>query len=446
MKFPNYPNVKDSGSEYLGVIPAHWDIMPVKFVLASPITDGPHETPQLFDEGIPFISAESVKNDRLDFSKKRGFISQEDNERFSRKYTPKRGDIYIVKSGATTGNVARVDTDECFNIWSPLAALRPDSEKATTDYLFYYIKSKPFSVAIELGWNYGTQQNIGMGVLANLDISVPPLEEQQKIAAFLDRKTAEIDTLIAKKRRLLDRLAEKRTALITRAVTKGLNPDAPMKDSGIEWLGEIPAHWEVRRLKQLIAEPFKNGIFKKKEHWGAGTPIINVGDLYPGNEVNADGLDRLECSEEEKQKYDSSIGDFFFVRSSLKLDGIGKSASLLQKNEPTVFECHVVRGRPITELVEPRFLSFVLNSTYARAWFVAAANAVTMATIDQSKVKDLVIGLPGYSEQQRIADFVELNMRRLDHVSDRVLSVIGALQEYRSALITNAVTGQIKVA
>jgi type I restriction enzyme S subunit len=219
-----------------------------------------------------------------------------------------------------------------------------------------------------------------------------------------------------------------------------------MKDSGIEWLGEIPAHWGVRRLRQLIAEPFKNGIFKKKEHWGRGTAVINVGDLYSGNEIDPNSLDRLDCSEAEQRKYAASQGDFFFVRSSLKLEGIGKSASLLKDSEPSVFECHIVRGRPMIDLIEPKFLSFLLNSTYARAWFVAAANTVTMATIDQSKVKDLMIGLPPYTEQEQVAESICRDLAAVDGTASRIDLVIEKLREYRSALITNAVTGQIKVA
>ena len=155
-----YEKYKDSGIKWLGEIPKHWEIVPVKYSLEIPITDGPHETPKLLNEGIPFLSAEAVKNDRLNFDKKRGFISLDEHQRFSLKYKPQRGDVYMVKSGATTGNVAKVETDEEFNIWSPLAALRPKKGTMTTDFLFFFMKSKPFFISVELGWNYGTQLSI----------------------------------------------------------------------------------------------------------------------------------------------------------------------------------------------------------------------------------------------------------------------------------------------
>ncbi|MDE0561990.1 restriction endonuclease subunit S, partial [Algoriphagus sp. NF] len=175
---PDVP-MKDSGIEWLGEIPEHWEVVPIKYSLLVPLTDGPHETPALYQEGIPFISAEAIKDDKIDFAKIRGYISQEDHDRYSKKYKPQRGDVYMIKSGATTGNLARVETDEEFNIWSPLAAFRPNPKHTTTDFLFYFMKSVSFFTAVKLGWNYGTQQNIGMNVLENLRMVRPPVEEQQ---------------------------------------------------------------------------------------------------------------------------------------------------------------------------------------------------------------------------------------------------------------------------
>lgn len=212
-------NLKFSEVSWLGDVPEHWKVAPIKFALEIPITDGPHETPELFNEGIPFLSAEAVKKDKLDFSRKRGFISEAEHRRFSKKYVPKRGDVYMVKSGATTGNVARVETDEEFNIWSPLAALRPNSNMLITDFLFYYMKSKPFFYSVELSWSYGTQQNIGMGVIANLKIALPPVKEQFLITDFLTQKCSYIDEMQSKAKDVIDKLSEYRAAIITSAVT-----------------------------------------------------------------------------------------------------------------------------------------------------------------------------------------------------------------------------------
>ena len=211
--------MKDSGVAWLGNVPTHWKVIPIKFSLDTPITDGPHSTPQFYDDGIPFISAEAVKNDRLDFSRMRGYISEDDHAIFSKKYKPKFGDVYMVKSGATTGAVARVETHEDFNIWSPLAVLRPHEEKSITDYLFYVLKSKPFFYSVELSWSYGTQQNIGMGVISNIRMALPPVEEQQEICQYLEPLLQKIEDQREKINTVLDRLKEYRSTLITNAVT-----------------------------------------------------------------------------------------------------------------------------------------------------------------------------------------------------------------------------------
>jgi type I restriction enzyme S subunit len=247
MSFPRYPKYKDSGVEWLGQVPEHWEVSPLKRIVAVPITDGPHETPQFVEEGVPFVSAEAVASGRIDFSKVRACITHADNARFSQKYSPKKHDIYMVKSGATTGITAIVEDRTDFNIWSPLAVVRC-GEDAIPHFVLNFMRSRNFMEAVTLYWSFGTQQNIGMGVIENLSCTLPPLSEQIGIAAFLDQETAKIDELVAEQQRLMELLKEKRQAVISHAVTKGLNPNAPMKSSGIEWLGDVPEHWGTRTI------------------------------------------------------------------------------------------------------------------------------------------------------------------------------------------------------
>ncbi len=215
---PN-PKLKRSGINWLGDVVEHREVSPLKRLVSTPITDGPHETPEIMDDGIPFVSAESVRNNRIDFSRKRGFISYEDHRRFSLKYRPQRDDIYMVKSGATTGNLAIVDTDDDFNIWSPLAAVRTNKKVAAPRYVLYAMQSKEFQTSVQLFWSYGTQQNIGMNVIENLVIPVPPLVEQVAIADYLDQETSKIDRMIGKVEAVIEKLQEYRSALIAAAVT-----------------------------------------------------------------------------------------------------------------------------------------------------------------------------------------------------------------------------------
>lgn len=212
-------SIKDSGIEWIGEIPEHWEVSKVKNYLKIPITDGPHTTPILLDEGIPFISAEAIKNGKIDFNKKRGNISEEDYKLFSQKYVPQRNDIYMIKSGATTGNIAMVETDDIFTIWSPLAVFR-SNHRILPKFLYNILQSSYFKTSVELSWSFGTQQNIGMGVLSNLYITIPiSLKEQEQIVAYLDEVTGKIDQAITQKQVQITKLKEYKQSLINDVVT-----------------------------------------------------------------------------------------------------------------------------------------------------------------------------------------------------------------------------------
>jgi type I restriction enzyme S subunit len=215
------PNVKmkDSGVEWIGEVPEGWEVCSVKYVLSIPITDGPHETPILIENGIPFISAESIKNGRIDFSKKRGFISENEHNRFCKKYKPIKGDIYMVKSGATTGNIGIVDVDFEFSIWSPLAVFRAKADVISNTFLYYFLDSFSFKKGVELKWSFGTQQNIGMGVLSNLPIAFPSISDQTAIVTHIETQSAKIDKTIKLQEQQIEKLKELKSTLIDSAVT-----------------------------------------------------------------------------------------------------------------------------------------------------------------------------------------------------------------------------------
>ena len=207
--------------EWIGEIPEHWEASKTLFSLSMPITDGPHTTPELFETGIPFVSAEAVSfgNGRIDFSHIRGYISENFYQECCKKYIPQIDDIYMIKSGATTGRVAIVDTDIKFTIWSPLAVFRCNKERMLPRFLFYQLQSNGYQKQIELNWSYGTQQNIGMRTLEKLILSVPPLSEQQSIADYLDQKCCEIDELISIKQQKIEKLKDYKKSLIFECVT-----------------------------------------------------------------------------------------------------------------------------------------------------------------------------------------------------------------------------------
>ncbi|WP_315105388.1 restriction endonuclease subunit S [uncultured Microbacterium sp.] len=212
-------SMKDSGVRWWGPIPSAWAVRRIKEIVSTPITDGPHETPEIHRDGdVVFVSAEAIGAGSLNLQRARGFISFEDDARFARKYRPRRDDIFMVKSGATTGTVAIVDTDVPFNIWSPLAAIRCGA-LASPRFVMYCMKATSFRESVELHWSFGTQQNIGMGVIGNLTIPLPSLDEQVHIAGWLDHEIAELDATIADASEAIALSKERRAALISAAVT-----------------------------------------------------------------------------------------------------------------------------------------------------------------------------------------------------------------------------------
>jgi type I restriction enzyme S subunit len=214
---PDAP-MKDSGIEWLGEVPEHWEVVALKHLVAQPIIDGPHESPQKQDDGIPFVSAESIGKGFVDFDKKWGYISQQDHDRYSQRYKPQRGDILLVKLGATTGVPAIVETDIEFNVWVPLAAMRLKST-CQPRFIFHVLRSNNLRVAYELNWTYGTQQTLGLGTISNLRVPVPPSNERRSVVELLDSVLPGFDALEAEARTAISLLQERRSALISAAVT-----------------------------------------------------------------------------------------------------------------------------------------------------------------------------------------------------------------------------------
>ena len=214
------PNAKmrDSGVEWLGQVPETWDVVPLKHLVSAPIIDGPHISPVRQEDGIPFISAEAISTGFVNFEKKWGYISKKDHELYSKRYTPKKGDILMVKLGATTGTVAMVETDAMFNIWVPLAAIRIHAG-TPSKFIFYLLQSSSVRDAVQLSWTFGTQQTLGLGTISNLSIPLPSREECEEVIKLIERKIPIFDRLVNKSEHSLFLLKERRTALISAAVT-----------------------------------------------------------------------------------------------------------------------------------------------------------------------------------------------------------------------------------
>lgn len=217
-KFP----LKESGVEWIGKIPEGWSIQKVLYQLSMPVTDGPHTTPELQPEGVAFVSAEAVScgNGGIDFSHIRGYITEEFYQECCLKYIPEIDDVYMIKSGATTGRVSIVTTLEPkFTIWSPLAVMRCDKNKMVPKFLYYAVQSEQFQRQVALGWSFGTQQNLGMRTLEQLKLIIPTLSEQKDIVNYLDMKIGDIEKAIKVKNEKIERLDEYKKSIIYEYVT-----------------------------------------------------------------------------------------------------------------------------------------------------------------------------------------------------------------------------------
>lgn len=435
-KYRAYPEYKTAESKWLDKVPVHWGRAPLKNVVSIRITDGPHETPIFVEEGVPFLSAEAVKNNSLEFSRKRGYITRALHGLYSQKCLPKIDDIFMVKSGNTTGNVAIVETEEEFNIWSPLALIRANKAKVLPRFIFYSMLSDFFRSSVELSWSKGTQPNIGMGVIENLHIATAPLEEQSAIINFLDYETAKIDTLIEKQQQLITLLKEKRQAVISHAVTKGLNPDVPMRDSGVEWLGQVPEHWEVVSIKHLST--VKRGASPRP-----------IDDPKYFDEKGEYAWVRI---------YDVSKAGMYLTKTTQRLSNLGASLSVkLQEHQLFVSIAGTV-GKPCIATskvcIHDGFVYFPelsINSKYlyyifeAGEAYLGLGKMGTQLNLNTETVGGIKIGLPPEKEMEQVIEFIENSNQKYDVLISKAQLSIKLMQERRTALISAAVTGKIDV-
>lgn len=311
-------------------------------------------------------------------------------------------------------------------------------------FLAWLCRAEPLNDQFKLAANGVTRFGLGQYPMKNAFIAIPPLNTQQRIARFLDEKTARIDGLIEKKRALLDRLAEKRQAFITRAVTKGLNPDAPMKPSGIDWLGEIPEHWDVRRLRFSL-NGIEQGWSPQCENRQAQTGewgVLKVGC------VNAEEYDESENKAlppeiDPMERYEVKDGDVLVSRANTK-ELLG-SATLVSNTQGKIILCDKLYRLNLLADINRRFLVRVLRSPVSRYQYEREATGTSgsMQNIGQDTLKNLVHPVPPLSEQNQIATWLDRTLDFDSRVESSVLGSISKLEEYRSALITAAVTGQI---
>ncbi len=304
-------------------------------------------------------------------------------------------------------------------------------------FLAWLCRAEPLNDQFKLAANGVTRFGLGQYPMKNAFIALPPLDTQRRIARFLDEKTARIDRLIDKKRELLDRLAEKRQALITRAVTKGLNPDAPMRCSGIDWLGHIPPHWEVLPLKRVLASS-TYGISVSLEPSGE-IAVLRMGNLIDG-EIDFGDLRFLDGIDED---FLLDQNDVIFNRTN-SLDLVGKTSIFRgSPGFPVSLASYLVRFR-FTKRYNPEYANYVMGTRVLMALGrTLSLPSIGQANLNPARYALIEFPIPPKDEQSEIVAHLVAETNDISQIAGQVHQSIEALAEYRSALITAAVTGQL---
>ena len=429
---------------WIGEIPTEWCLRAIKRVVSTKVTDGPHETPELDDDGVQFISAEAIKNHKIDFNLRRGFISRELHEQYSRKCRPQRGDIFVIKSGATTGNVACVDVDFEFSIWSPLALIRCSERIAFYKFAYYVLLSDVFRKQVELSWSFGTQQNIGMGVIERLKIPLPRLPEQQRIAAYLDASCAAIDAAVAAKRRQIETLESLRKSIIQRAVTRGITEDVELKSTGNAWMDQIPNGWKLVCLKR-IAE-IQGGLTLGKLYEGPliERPYLRVGNVQDGH-FDLEDVSVIELPADVAPGVELRPGDVLMTEGG-DLDKLGRGRVWNGEIPGCLHQNHIFAVRCFLHKLKPMFLAYVTAAKYGRDYFEATGKKTTnLACTNATKVGQFPIPLPCLAEQEAICAYLEKRLGEVKATVTGIQSQIATLTAYRKSLIHECVTGQRRI-
>jgi type I restriction enzyme S subunit len=309
-------------------------------------------------------------------------------------------------------------------------------------FLFYYISENFFHDVFKLSAK-NTVDSLRLPMFLNFPVLIPTLYEQTQITNFLDHQTVLIDDIIQRKSKLIELLKEKRQSIINEVVTKGLNPNAKMKESGIEWLGEIPEDWRIVRLRFL--GKCQNGVSQSGDYFGTGDPFVSYGDVYK-NDALPDSVKGLaESSESDKENYSVLEGDVFFTRTSETIEEIGLSSVCLSTIENAVFAGFLIRFRPYQNLLFKGYSRYFFRSLVPRVHFVKEMNLVTRASLSQELLKSLPVCLPNLDEQKVIASFLDGKVIQINELVRNNEIAIEKLKEYRQSLISEAVTGKIDV-
>ncbi|MGF2637732.1 restriction endonuclease subunit S [Acinetobacter johnsonii] len=432
-KYQKYAEYKDTGVEWLGEIPSHWEMWKLSHAYneigsgTTPSTSNEEN----FEGDIPWVTTGELRENIILDTKKK--VSQKTIELFPtlRKYPS--GSVAIAMYGATIGRLGILGVEATTN---QACCVMTTSKVLDNKYLFYWLQAfKNEIIQLSSG---GGQPNINQEKVASLKISAPLVEDQVTIVNFLDHETAKIHSLISKQEKLIELLKEKRQAVISHAVTKGLNPNVPMKDSGVEWLGEVPEHWELPKLF-YITNRIGDGLHSTPIYQdGTGYYFINGNNLVDGK--ISIGETAKEVPESEYIKHQVTLNKATVL---LSINGtIGKVA--LFDNEP------VILGKSAAYIncqsnLSPGFLANFLTTSEAKKYYDLEVTGTTIFNLSLNSIRNMKIPLPPLDEQIQITAFVSKQFIKYENLINAAEKQNNLLQERRTALISAAVTGKIDV-
>lgn len=442
-----YDTYKPSGVEWLGDIPEHWEVKRLKHLIVSK-TGFAFPSDKFLEEGIPLVRITDLNENGLVMIEKSPKLPVK-YKKYIHDYGLMKNDILFAMTGGTIGKVA-IFNEDIEAVLNQRVCLFRIKSNGLRKVIYYWMLTKYWKNYIDLKSIGGAQPNISDSTVLNLKISINPnLSEQEKIAQFLDDKTTKIDKAISIKQQQIELLKERRQILIHQAVTKGVKTlhATSLRDSGVEWIGEIPEGWEVKKLKAHFQ--LSKGLTITKENLeDEGIWCVNYGEIHSkfGFEVNPK-IHKLKCVSVEylKQNTNSLLnnGDFVFADTSEDIEGSG-NFTYLNSSERTFAGYHTVIARP-NENIYSRFLAYEFDSQIFRNQIRAKVKGVKVFSITQTILKELQIWIPPISEQIEISNYLDNATTKIATAISLKEQEIEKLKEYKSSLINDVVTGKVKI-
>jgi type I restriction enzyme S subunit len=435
---PSYSEYFESGLEWFGDVPRHWTVAPVKHRAQTGAGSGfPHEYQAKRDGAIPFLKVNALaKADADGVIRWSDETISETDARALRATIFPGGSIVLAKIGAALllGRIRILGSDSCID--NNMMAISPRAD-TNSRFLYYAMTQLRFDWLV----NPGAVPSTSEGAVGRFRLPFPTVSEQTSIADFLDKQTSKIDLLIRKQERLLETLAERRQAIISQAVTKGLDSSAPMRDSGIGWLGSISEDWEAVPLNRLLRTPLKYGANEAAVHDNPTWPrYIRITDF------GADGALRdatfRSLPPEVAREYPLQGGDILLARSGATA---GKSFLVPDDIRPSCYAGYLIRVALNRKRALPRFLSYFLASAPFAEWRALNVIQATIENISAEKYARMVVPVPPIGEQICIIGHLDRETAHIDALSAKAREMISLLKERRQALISAAVTGKIDV-